>query len=121
MTNNQTMTEWTVLFTQCFSDWLDLQDEKTQDSILGVIHLLKIAGPYLSRPYADTIKGSQYANMKELRIQHQGKPLRAFFAFDPLRQAIVLCAGDKSNDKQFYDRMIRLADDEFTAYLKHLE
>lgn len=59
--------------------------------------------------------------MKELRIQHQGKPLRAFFAFDPLRQAIVLCAGDKSNDKQFYKRMIALADTEFAAYLANLE
>ena len=63
----------------------------------------------------------KYPNMKELRIQHKGKPLRAFFAFDPLRQAIVLCAGDKSNDKQFYERMIKIADAEFTDYLQSLE
>ncbi|HBE9182116.1 TPA: type II toxin-antitoxin system RelE/ParE family toxin [Serratia fonticola] len=46
-----------------------------------------------------------------------GCPIRAFFVFDPKRQAIVLCASDKSNDKRFYDTMIRIADDEFTAYL----
>ena len=42
--------------------------------------------------------------MKELRIQYAGRPIRAFFAFDPVRQAIVLCAGDKSNDKAFYEK-----------------
>lgn len=115
------ITQWTVLFTDCFHHWLLEQDEEAQDSILAALQRLKIGGPQLSRPYADTIQGSKYANMKELRIQHQGKPLRAFFAFDPLRQAIVLCAGDKSNDKKFYERMIRLADEEFTLYLDNME
>lgn len=112
---------WTVVTTDTFDQWFDVQDEYTQDTILASLLRLECAGPQLSRPYADTVKGSQYANMKELRIQHQGKPIRAFFAFDPLRQAIVLCAGDKSNDKQFYERMIRLADNEFTHYLANLE
>ncbi|NHB87699.1 type II toxin-antitoxin system RelE/ParE family toxin [Photorhabdus tasmaniensis] len=52
-----------------------------------------------------------------LRIQYSGRPVRAFFAFDPKRQAIVLCAGDKSNDKRFYNTMIRIADEELTAHL----
>lgn len=72
----------------------------------------------LGRPYADTVYESAFPNMKELRIQNQGNPVRAFFAFDPLRQAIVLCAGDKSGDKRFYDRMIPLADREYQEYLK---
>ena len=38
---------------------------------------------------------SKFTNMKELRVQHRGKPLRAFFTFDPLRQAIVLCIADR--------------------------
>ncbi|MGR6981015.1 type II toxin-antitoxin system RelE/ParE family toxin [Testudinibacter sp. P27/CKL/0425] len=114
-------TEWTILFTTQFETWLLEQDEDTQDSVLAVLHYLKLEGPMLSRPYLDTVKGSQYSNMKELRIQHQGKPLRAFFAFDPLRQAIVLCAGDKSNNKRFYEKMIRIADIEFTDYLQTLE
>lgn len=49
--------------------------------------------------------------LKELRIQHRGRPLRAFFAFDPLRQAVVLCAGDKTgNDKRFYKEMVPMAE-----------
>ena len=39
--------------------------------------------------------------MKELRVQHKVKLLRAFFAFDPLRQAVVLCTGDKIGKKRF--------------------
>ncbi|EPY2924437.1 type II toxin-antitoxin system RelE/ParE family toxin, partial [Shigella sonnei] len=73
------------------------------------------------RPHADTVKGSRHKNMKELRIQYEGHPIRAFFAFDPIRQAIILCAGDKSNDKKFYDRMIRIADEEFSTHLAELE
>ena len=40
------------------------------------------------------------------RIQHKGKPFRVFFAFDPLRQAVMLCGGDKTGDKHFYETMI---------------
>ncbi|MDE9496019.1 type II toxin-antitoxin system RelE/ParE family toxin, partial [Xenorhabdus bovienii] len=56
-----------------------------------------------------------------MRQNHSGHPVRAFFAFDPKRQAIVLCAGDKSNNKRFYDTMIRIADEEFTAHLTVIE
>ncbi|HCB1585753.1 TPA: type II toxin-antitoxin system RelE/ParE family toxin, partial [Citrobacter freundii] len=58
-------------------------------------------------------------NMKELRVQHQGSPIRAFFAFDPSRYGIVLCAGDKTglNEKKFYKEMIRLADAEYRNHL----
>ena len=59
--------------------------------------------------------------MKELRIQYAGRPVRAFFAFDPERQAIVLCAGDKSNKKYFYGTLIRIADKEFSTHLAALE
>ncbi|MCP1627120.1 hypothetical protein J2T25_000032 [Citrobacter amalonaticus] len=75
--------------------------------------------PQLGRPYVDTVKASTYPNMKELRIQHAGAPVRAFFAFDPGRKAIELCAGDKTGclEKQFYKEMIKLADAEFSQHL----
>ena len=56
--------------------------------------------------------------MRELRIQHQGRPVRLFYAFDPRRAAILLIAGDKTGDARFYDRMIPLAD---RLYDEHLE
>jgi DNA-binding XRE family transcriptional regulator len=43
--------------------------------------------------------------MKELRTQHRGRPLRAFYAFDPRRLAILLIGGDKTADGRFYQRI----------------
>lgn len=56
--------------------------------------------------------------MKELRTQHQGRPIRTFFAFDPRRCAILLIGGDKTGDARFYERLIFLAD---RLYDEHLE
>lgn len=112
---------WTVLLSPRFESWLSEQKEALQEKMLADLGKLKVYGPDLPRPYADTLKGSQYRNMKELRVQFSGKPIRAFYAFDPVRQAIVLCAGDKSHDKRFYIRMIRIADDEFSAWLAEQE
>jgi hypothetical protein len=108
---------WIVLFTPRFDAWLQDQEVGLQEKILADLTNLETYGPKLSRPHADTVKGSKHNNMKELRVQYSGRPIRAFFAFDLKRRAIVLCAGDKSNDKRFYDTMIRTADDEFTAHL----
>ncbi len=84
--------------------------------------VLQERGPMLARPYADTVKGSCHCNMKELRIQSRGDSIRAFFAFNPRRHGILLCAGNKTgNDKRFYDEMIPIADREFTAHLQRLK
>ncbi|MGR5943349.1 type II toxin-antitoxin system RelE/ParE family toxin [Enterobacter sp. C4G1] len=112
---------WKVLLGRVFEQWLDEQDEGLQEKIFADLLNLQNYGPHLPRPYVDTVKGSQYKNMKELRIQYAGRPVRAFFAFDPERQAIVLCAGDKSNKKYFYERLIRIADEEFSTHLAALE
>ena len=59
--------------------------------------------------------------MKELRTQHQGRPIRSFYAFDPRRTAIILIGGDKTGDKQFYKKMIPKADKLYDEYLKEIE
>ncbi|WP_170319216.1 type II toxin-antitoxin system RelE/ParE family toxin, partial [Acinetobacter baumannii] len=66
------------------------------------------------------IKESKYPNMKEIRVQVKGHPIRGFFAFDPERKAIVLCAGDKKglNEKAFYKEMIKIADEQYEQYLR---
>lgn len=110
-----------VVFTEHFTIWLESLSDDEQESVLFVIGALKQHGYNLNRPYADTIKGSKLNNLKELRIQHNGKPFRAFFVFDPLRQAIILCAGDKTGDKRFYQKMIPLAESIYQQYLDELE
>lgn len=107
-----------VVFSEVFESWLNELDNDEHQSVLASLNLLQEYGYNLARPYADTIKGSKINNLKELRIQHDGRPLRAFFVFDPIRQAIILCAGDKTGDKHFYKKMIPLAE---TLYKEHLE
>lgn len=108
---------WTVLLGHVFEQWLYEQDEGLQEKVFVDLLNLQNYGPHLTRPWVDTVKGSRHKNMKELRIQYSGRPIRAFFAFDPIRQAIVLCAGDKRGDKMFYERLIRIADEEFSIHL----
>ena len=80
------------------------------------MHILAEFGPTLGRPYVDTVKDSAYANMKELRIQHAGNPIRAFFAFDPDHaERCALLGGETGcNQKRFYNEMIALADVEYS-------
>ncbi len=113
---------WLIETTDIFDTWFDTLDDTDRANVLASMIVLRKRGPILSRPYADTVNGSSYNNMKELRIQSKGAPIRAFFAFDPNRKGILLCAGNKTdNDKRFYDVMIPIADREFTVHLKKLK
>jgi hypothetical protein len=113
--------EWIIIFHPAFRDWLYEQSEDVQDSILAGLGLLKQEGPLLGRPYVDTLQGSQYPNLKELRVQHAGEPWRILFAFDPIRQAIVLVGGNKTGDKRWYKKNIPIAEQRFTEHLETLE
>ncbi|PJG58913.1 type II toxin-antitoxin system RelE/ParE family toxin [Aeromonas cavernicola] len=113
---------WTVKTTDVFDRWFDAQDDGAQEKVLAGLLALAQGGPSVGRPLVDTIKGSRFTNLKELRVQHLGEPLRAFFVFDPLRHAIVLCAGNKGgNDKRFYKEMLPIAEAEYAKHLTELE
>ncbi|SSO65147.1 diaminopimelate decarboxylase [Acinetobacter nosocomialis] len=69
---------WTVITTDLFNEWLAQQDQSTQEKVLAALVVLQQQGPSLGRPLVDTVYDSKFTNMKELRVQHRGKPLRAF-------------------------------------------
>jgi hypothetical protein len=114
---------WEVITTELFVKWFKQQSPALKEDILAILKILTEEGPQLGRPFADTIKSSIHPNMKELRIQHQGNPVRAFYAFDPKRKGIILCAGDKTglNEKLFYKHMIKIADNAFSIHLNSLK
>ena len=60
----------------------------------------------------------KHSHMRELRIQHDGRPYRVLYAFDPRRMAVLLIGGDKTGDDNWYTVFIKLAD---TIYDDHLE
>ncbi len=69
------------------------------------------------------MKGSDYANMKELRFKAADGEWRVAFAFDPKRRAILLIAGDKTgvSEKKFYKRLIAKADARYERHLERLK
>jgi hypothetical protein len=109
---------WTVVFCDEFVEELSELERGLRDELLAELRHLEIFGPKLGRPKVDTLKGSEYANMKELRFIHYRVPYRYFFVFDPARQAVVLAGGNKSGDKRFYERLIPIADARFAKYLR---
>ena len=58
--------------------------------------------------------------MKEIRFRAANGAWRVAFAFDPKRQAVVLCAGDKAGvaQQRFYRMLITKADQRFETWLK---
>ncbi len=96
--------------------------EIIQDAILSSLGKLRIFGPSLGRPSVDTLKGSDYPNMKELRVDAGGGVWRIAFAFDPKRRAIVLVGGNKTgiSKNRFYSDLIRSADARYGQHLRRI-
>ncbi len=113
---------WAINTTDRFDRWFTSLDDTERASVLAALLVLREKGPGLSRPYADTLKGSRHSNMKELRIQSKGDPLRAFFAFDPnARVSCFVRAIRSAMKRRFYDEMLLVAEQEFTHWLDTLK
>ena len=110
---------WPVLFHIAFVKEYQSLPHAVQDEIAAIAELLDSVGPSLKRPHADTLKGSRFANMKELRFDASDGVWRLAYAFDPERKAILLVAGDKSgiSSARFYKALIVKADSRFAAHL----
>ena len=59
--------------------------------------------------------------MRELRVQHQGRPYRVMYIFDPRRVALLLLGGDKTGDDRWYEKNVPLADRLYDNYLSEIE
>jgi hypothetical protein len=84
------------------------------------VTLLEEKGPALRRPHVGAISSSKHANMKELVIQHAGRPYRVLFAFDPRRTGILLIGGDKTGNNRWYEEFVPVADALFDDHLRHV-
>jgi|ERR1700688_1112447 len=114
------MAPWHIEYTKQFADWHNRSDDDAQEDLDVVLRLLEAYGPALTRPYADTVNNSRHPNMRELRVQSKGRPLRVFYAFDHRRIAILLIGGDKTgiSNERFYRAHVRVAD---RLYDEHME
>jgi hypothetical protein len=111
---------WEVEVSDEFRTWYDSLDDREGVSVDTVVDMLVEYGPILGRPHADTLRGSTVANLKELRVQHAGRPYRILFAFDPRRNAYLILGGDKTGDANWYNEAIRRAEAIYERHLKEI-
>lgn len=113
---------WKIEFHDEFLGEFKVWSETVQDAVLSQLGKLRSFGPSLGRPSVDTLKGSDYPNMKELRLEAGGGVWRIAFAFDPVRRAILLTGGNKAgiSRDRFYSALIRIADARYREHLKSI-
>jgi len=66
------------------------------------------------------VSTSRHPHLRELRVQHAGRPLRVLYAFDPRRTAILLLGGEKTGDDRWYERSVPRADRLYDEHLTSL-
>ena len=112
---------WDIEYTDEFGEWWSELSAEEQESIETSVQLLETLGPNLRFPHSSGVNGSKHSHMRELRTQHEGRPYRTLYAFDPRRHAILLLGGDKTGDKRWYDVHVPMADRLYDEHLQVLK
>ena len=112
---------WEIEYTDTFEAWWDNLTRAEQVSLATTVELLEERGPQLPFPHSSGINGSKHSDMRELRTQHEGRPYRTLYAFDPRRAAILLLGGDKTGDNLWYEKNVPIADKLYDEHLDDLE
>ena len=110
----------TVEATDEVTQWYAELDDGEKESVSEVVGLLREYGTQLGYPRSSDVKSSRHGNMRELRIQHAGKPYRILYAFDPRRVAVLLIGGGKGGDDRWYRRNVPLADRLYDQWVRAL-
>ena len=110
-----------VFFTDEFEAWWNGLSTEEQESVNATVLLLEVHGVALGFPNSSKTLGSRYNHMRELRIQHEGRPYRVLYAFDPKRDALLLIGGDKTGQDRWYEIFVPLADRLYEQHLNDLE
>ena len=107
-----------VAFTDEFNQWWHTLTRHEQRALGSRLSRLRVYGMTLPRKYSKTVdvRDRDRVEMRELRVQVDGRPLRALYVFDPSLKAVVLLGGDKTGDDDFYTRNIPRAYDLYDAY-----
>ena len=111
---------WQIEYTDEFEEWWNGLSQEAQKDVASVVGLLEEWGVRLDYPYSSKIKGARTGVLRELRIQSCGRRLRVLYAFDPRRTALLLLGGDKTGEKNWYEKYVTLADRLFEEHLEIL-
>jgi hypothetical protein len=111
---------WNIEFTDEFEHWWDGLSSAEQETIFPSVTLLERYGTALGFPHSSALNGSRHGQMRELRVQYRGKPIRILYAFDPRRCAILLIGGNKAGQKRWYEKFVPIADRLYDEHLDEL-
>ena len=112
---------WDVEVTDEFKAWWNGLTEPEQISVERYVLLLEERGPHLPFPYSSGVNSLCHSAMRELRVQHQGRPYRVLYIFDPRRVALLLLGGDKTGDDRRYEKNVPVADQVYESYVAAIE
>jgi hypothetical protein len=110
-----------VEFSDEFGEWWDGLTAAEQKSIDFTVSLLQECGPTLKMPHSSGVGTSRHGRMRELRIQHEGRPYRVLYVFDRRRIAMLLIGGDKTGNNRWYEQYVPVADAIYDRHLRDLE
>ncbi|WP_300751284.1 type II toxin-antitoxin system RelE/ParE family toxin [Janthinobacterium sp.] len=95
-----------------------------QDQLLASADVRSKLGPAAGRPLVGSLKNARHPNMKELRFKarHGAEVWRAAFAFDPMREAVMLVAAAKQgvNEEKFYRDLLAKANERYDRHVNKL-
>ncbi|MDO0933973.1 type II toxin-antitoxin system RelE/ParE family toxin [Streptomyces sp. DG2A-72] len=120
------MAQWEVILVAEVAAWFEklvATETDSADQVEDAVDALAVFGPALGRPLVDRIHGAEQHHLKELRPGSSGKSeIRILFAFDPVRRAVLLVAGDKAgNWSGWYDTSIPIADKRYRDHIAELD
>ncbi len=101
---------WEVEYTDELEVWWEALTKAEQASIAAAVGFLEDERAQLGYPYSSGMTSSRHAHMRELRVQHQGRPYRVLYAAHPRRAAILLLGGDKTGNDRWYEVFVPVAD-----------
>ena len=99
---------WNVLFHEEFEVEFEQLGHEVQDEAFANLKVLERFGPQLGRPRVDTLYGSRYSNMKELRFGAADGVWRFAFGFDRKDGRFFCVAADKSGGSESRSTACRL-------------
>lgn len=109
---------WEIRVTTRFREWYEGLTDPEAEDVTAAVDLLGALGPHLGFPYTSRVQGSRHSHIRELRIQHRGKPYRVLYAFDPGRVAVLLLGGVKTGRDRWYQTYVPEADRLYEEYLE---
>jgi hypothetical protein len=107
-----------IKLTQEVDDWLPSLSVKESKAVNAVVAILQQDGPAMRRPTSGQIKSAKrHKTMRELVVPAGN--IRILYMFDPLRNAVLLIGGTKTNNwDKWYAENVPKAEDIYDEYLK---